>query len=61
MEDTPVEAPLKLNVPAPHPELLLGQSIEVDLGNLTGYDFQPQDLAAFKYTCTPLLVDPGHK
>jgi len=40
-------APLKLKLPAPHPDLLLGKSLEVDLGNLTGYDYQPQDLASF--------------
>lgn len=47
--DTTADAPLKLSAPAPHPDLLLGQSIEVDLGNLTGYDYQPQDLSAFSY------------
>jgi hypothetical protein len=53
IETAVADAPLKLSAPAPHPDLLLGQSIEVDLGNLTGYDYQPQDLSAFKYASIP--------
>jgi len=58
-------APLKLKLPAPHPDLLLGKSLEVDLGNLTGYDYQPQDLASFSYqpqstSCFPCLPFLNH-
>ncbi|ELR16369.1 uncharacterized protein ACA1_204570 [Acanthamoeba castellanii str. Neff] len=55
--DTTADAPLKLSAPAPHPDLLLGQSIEVDLGNLTGYDYQPQDLSAFSEKGTKAYLD----